>query len=121
MSDPATALRLAIVGQEIGAHQETQDAQDRIISSLLLGAATLFGARVQLSWPDGLPHGFTETTLREFGQSMRDRLESEEKRAEHDRILGTCAAYITSNTDPFALADRVSNVLKEHGLDGLDA
>lgn len=34
-----------------------------IIGALLGGGCTLFGKRIELAWPDGLPGGFSEETL----------------------------------------------------------
>ena len=42
----------------------------RIIGSLLKGDAHLFGKRVELAWPDGLPDGMTEDELRRIGEQM---------------------------------------------------
>lgn len=49
-------------------HQE----ETRIVAALLTGGCYLFGKRVELSWPDGLPDGISEQTLRDMGKSMLD-------------------------------------------------
>jgi hypothetical protein len=40
-----------------------------IIGVLLRDDAMLFGRRVRLAWPDGLPSGYTEASLRELGEN----------------------------------------------------
>jgi hypothetical protein len=39
------------------------------IGALLRDDAMLFGKRVKLAWPDGLPSGETEASLRELGEN----------------------------------------------------
>ena len=39
-----------------------------IIGGLLAGGATLFGKRVEVAWPDGLPEGMDDELLRSIGQ-----------------------------------------------------
>jgi hypothetical protein len=38
------------------------------IGSLLKGGTLVFGKRVELAWPDGLPGGMTEDDLRRIGE-----------------------------------------------------
>jgi hypothetical protein len=40
----------------------------KIIGALLTGRATLFGARVELLWPDGPPAGWSEADLLATGE-----------------------------------------------------
>lgn len=35
-----------------------------MVAALIRGEATIFGMRVTLNWPDGLPPGYTEDSLR---------------------------------------------------------
>jgi hypothetical protein len=49
----------------------TRDSTERrIVGGLLKGGCRIFGARVELSWPDGLPYSFTENELRDIGEQM---------------------------------------------------
>ena len=41
-----------------------------IIGSLLMGGSLLFGKRVELAWPDGLPGGMDQEALRSIGEEM---------------------------------------------------
>lgn len=69
---PATPV-IAMVGERLAEIRGRGVRESEIIGSLLCGTGTLFGARVELSWPDGLPEGFTEETLKDFGRSMLGR------------------------------------------------
>lgn len=40
----------------------------RLIGMLLRGGAFMFGKRVELTWPEGLPDGMTEDDLRRIGE-----------------------------------------------------
>lgn len=42
-------------------------AVTRILGGLLRGDSRMFGERVVLSWPDGLPPGYTDEDLRSLG------------------------------------------------------
>jgi len=42
----------------------------QVIGSLLKGGSLLFGKPVELSWPEGLPHGMTGDGLRDIGEQM---------------------------------------------------
>lgn len=66
----ATAQRLSKIGKEMGAHRARGETKTQMAGALLAGKVTLFGKRVELVWPDGLPDGFTEENLKEFGLSM---------------------------------------------------
>ena len=41
-----------------------------IIGALLKGGCYLFGKRVELAWPDGLPDGMTQADLEAMGKTM---------------------------------------------------
>jgi hypothetical protein len=43
--------------------------EQQVIGALLRDDALLFGKRVRLTWPDGLPAGETESSLRELGEN----------------------------------------------------
>lgn len=43
--------------------------EQQVIGALLRDDALLFGKRVKLTWPDGLPVGETEASLRELGEN----------------------------------------------------
>lgn len=74
LPDPPSATPvLAATGDHIASMYGRSERESEIIGGLLRGTGTLFGARVELSWPDGLPKGFTEETLKDFGRSMLGR------------------------------------------------
>jgi hypothetical protein len=50
--------------------------EKQVIGGLLKGGSMLFGARVELAWPDGLPTAFTESELRDIGAAMTEGLPS---------------------------------------------
>lgn len=43
-------------------------AETQVIGAMLMGRATLFGKRIEILWPDGMPHGMTEAELRALGE-----------------------------------------------------
>lgn len=57
------------------AHEDRgrHDEQSLIIGSLLTGETHLFGKRVELAWPDGLPSSMTEEDLKALGKHLLDR------------------------------------------------
>ncbi len=71
MSDPSVAERFAIIDAQWNLQQANSKARDRVIAALLLGEATLFGERIAVCWPDGLPNGITEGDIREYALSLR--------------------------------------------------
>lgn len=56
---------------EVAATREQE--QHRLVASLILGEAQILGKRVELAWPDGLPHGFTEEQLRDYARGLPGR------------------------------------------------
>ena len=46
--------------------------QDRVIGSLLAGEAMLFGKRVEIAWPDGMPQGMTTEWLVDLGRKLME-------------------------------------------------
>jgi hypothetical protein len=67
---PAEVARLEAENENRHAEQR---AQSKVIGSLLIGGTILFGKRVELAWPDGLPNGLTEESLKDVGQNMLDQ------------------------------------------------
>ncbi len=65
-----TSQRLVWIGERLRAQHVGEHTKAQIVAMLLLGEVTLFGKRVEVTWPDGLPDGFTEESLRDFGRSM---------------------------------------------------
>lgn len=67
---PAEVARLEAEGRQ---RIDEQRVQSKVIGSLLVGGTMLFGKRVELAWPDGLPNGLTEESLKDVGQNMLDQ------------------------------------------------
>ncbi len=67
---------------------------EQVIGGLLRGGSLLFGKRVELSWPDGLPKGMTEDGLRVIGAEMAPfgRPEWVRADAEFCGVTGRCGA-----------------------------
>ena len=65
-------LEIQRLNEDAAARSAADREQAKVIGSLLVGGAMLFGKRVEIAWPDGLPNGMTEEHLKVIGQNMLD-------------------------------------------------
>lgn len=71
--DDELRRRLEQFRTQIAEDRAHNEAESKVVGSLLVGGSLLFGKRVELAWPDGLPTAFTEQSLKDFGRHLLDQ------------------------------------------------